>query len=269
MFRNLKSLMNYRELIGVMVVRDLKVKYKGSALGLMWSFLHPAFMLGLYYVIFTLLAPDFRRDIDNYGLFLIAGMWPWMAFSSTVGKAAPLFILNADLIKKAYFPREILPIATTLSEFINLLIGIALVFVLMTVLRYQPNISIALVIPLLIAQLLLTFALTMIVSLLDVFYRDTEQILNWILTVLFFASPVIYSLVRISTALADHPVLQKLYYLNPFAWIIPSYRLAFLAKPEAANLVLASLIMIPVTLVIFIICYGIFKKHEYRMVEEI
>ena len=269
MIKNLSSLYFYRELISVMVVRDLKVKYKGSALGFLWSFLHPAFMLGLYYTIFTLLAPDFRKDIPNYGLFLIAGMWPWMAFSSTIGKSAPLFILNADLIKKAYFPREILPIATTLSEYINLLIGISLVFILMVILKFQPNISILLIIPLLISQLFLTFAISFIVSILDVFYRDTEQILNWILTVLFFASPVIYSLARISSSLGDHPVAYSLYMLNPFAWLIPAYRFSFLGTAETGNLVTASFLMIPIAIVIFIVCYMIFKRFEYSMVEEI
>ncbi|MBU1023174.1 ABC transporter permease [bacterium] len=269
MIKNLSILYYYRELISVMVVRDLKVKYKGSALGFLWSFLHPAFMLGLYYVIFTLLAPDFRKDIPNYGLFLIAGMWPWMAFSSTVGKSAPLFILNADLIKKAYFPREILPIATTLSEYINLIIGVVLVFILMVILKFQPNISIFLIIPLLIAQLFLTFAISFMVSLLDVFYRDTEQILNWILTVLFFASPVIYSLTKISSSLENHQIAYRFYFLNPFAWLIPAYRFSFLGTPETGNLLIASLLLIPITLVIFIICYMVFKRFEYSMVEEV
>ena len=210
MFNNLKSLIEYRELIAQMVLRDLKVKYKGSALGFLWSLLHPAFMLGLYYVIFTLIAPDFRRDIPSYGIFLIAGMWPWMSFSSSLGKSCPLFILNADLIKKAYFPREILPLATTLSEFINLLIGLVLVFILMAILGYQPSVSILLIIPAIIVQLILTFAFTLMVSLLDVFYRDTEQILNWLLTVWFFGSPVIYSLARIMNALGKHPFFQNL-----------------------------------------------------------
>jgi len=269
MFAHLTSLFKYRELIAVMVVRDLKVKYKGSALGFLWSFLHPAFMLGLYYVIFTLLAPDFRKDIPNYGLFLIAGMWPWMAFSSTVGKSAPLFILNAELIKKAYFPREILPIATTLSEFINLIIGVGLVFILMVILRYQPNITIGLLIPLLIAQLFLTVAISFIVSLLDVFYRDTEQILNWILTVLFFASPVIYSLARISSALAGKSAMLTIYFINPFAWLIPAYRYSFLGSAEIGNLTLIAFALVPITIIIFAICYAIFKRFEYSMVEEI
>lgn len=270
MVRAITNLFSYRELISVLVVRDLKVKYKGSTLGFLWSFLHPAFMLGLYYVIFTLLAPDFRRDIPNYGLFLIAGMWPWMAFSSTLGKSAPLFILNAELVKKAYFPREILPISTTLSEFVNLLIGVGIVFILMVILGYQPAFTILLIIPLLISQLLLTFGLTMLMSILDVFYRDTEQILNWILTVMFFASPVIYSLSRIEESLANYPIGEIVYKLNPFAWLIPAYRYSFLAQdPEYGNMIAISIAMIPIALIFFLICYAIFKRYEYMMVEEI
>lgn len=276
MIRNLFQLLEYRELIAQMVLRDLKVKYKGSALGFLWSFLHPAFMLGLYYVLFTLIAPDFRKDIPNYGVFLITGMWPWMSFSSTLGKSAPLFILNADLIKKAYFPREILPIATTLGEFINLIIGITLVFILMIILGYQPSITIFLIVPLIIAQSFLTLSLTLMVSLLDVFYRDTEQILNWLLTVWFFGSPVIYSLGRIINALEDYPVFKTIYFVNPFAWLIPAYRISFLGGSSSDTsavcinlLICMSIIAIPVNLILFLICYAIFKRHEYVMVEEV
>lgn len=276
MLTNLRKLLDYRELIVQMVIRDLKVKYKGSALGFLWSFLHPAFMLTLYYVIFTLVAPDFRRDIPNYGIFLIAGMWPWMSFSSTLGKSAPLFILNADLIKKAYFPREILPIVTTFGEFINLAIGVALVFILMLIFRFQPDISILLIFPLLVAQILLTLAFTLILSILDVFYRDTEQILNWLLTVWFFGSPIIYSLGRISSSLENYPVLKSVYYLNPFAWFIPAYRIAFLGSSasdtsviSANSVVTVALAMIPINIVLFIVCYAIFKRYEYMMVEEV
>jgi len=276
MFGNLIRLLDYRELIAQMVIRDLKVKYKGSALGFLWSFLHPAFMLGLYYVLFTLIAPDFRKDIPNYGVFLIAGMWPWMSFSSTLGKSAPLFILNADLIKKAYFPREILPIVTTLGEFINLAIGLGLVFILMIILGNQPSVSILLIFPLIIAQILLTLSFTLILSLLDVFYRDTEQILNWILTVWFFGSPVIYSLGRIIIALDKYPIIKGIYFLNPFAWLIPAYRMSFLGISSsdssvivANTLILVSIIAIPINLILFLICYAIFKRHEYVMVEEV
>jgi lipopolysaccharide transport system permease protein len=263
-------LIGYRELIGVMVIRDLKVKYKGSALGFLWSFLHPAFMLTLYYVIFTLLAPDFRKDIPHYGLFLIAGMWPWMVFSSTLGKSTPLFILNADLIKKAYFPREILPIANTLGEFINLLIGSFIVFIIMVILKCQPDASILLLIPLLLSQLFLTVGLSMVLSVLDVFYRDTEQILNWILTILFFASPVIYSLSRINSALQNYPILAKAYYFNPFAWLIPAYRFSFLGEnPEYHGMIAITLLMLPAGILIYAICYSIFKKYEYMMVEDV
>jgi ABC-type polysaccharide/polyol phosphate export permease len=259
-----------------MVLRDLKVKYKGSALGFLWSFLHPAFMLGLYYVLFTLIAPDFRRDVPNYGAFLITGMWAWMSFSSTLGKSAPLFILNADLVKKAYFPREILPIVTTICEFINLGIGTVLIFILMIILGYQPAVTIFLVIPLLIAQIFITLALTLILSLLDVFYRDTEQILNWLLTIWFFGSPVIYSLGRITLALQTYPVLKYIYFANPFAWIIPGYRLAFLgASPSDTSIVGTGAIVSTVIIAVlanaflFLICYIVFKRYEYMMVEEV
>jgi ABC-2 type transport system permease protein len=101
MIEQFKNLYKYRDMIWNLVVRDLKVKYKGSALGFLWSFLNPLILMGLYWIIFTKLAPDMKRDIPtlsgkelNYGIFLISSMWPWMVFQGAVAKSAPTFILR-------------------------------------------------------------------------------------------------------------------------------------------------------------------------------
>jgi lipopolysaccharide transport system permease protein len=287
MLDQLKNLLRYREMIWNLVVRDLKVKYKGSALGFLWSFLNPLILMTLYWIIFTKLAPDMKREIPemngraiNYGLFLIAGMWPWMTFQGAVAKSAPTFILNDALIKKVYFPREVLPIATVLSEFVNFLFGFAIFFIILVITRFEPALSFIWFIPIFIALFCFTLGCSLIVSVMDVFYRDTEQILNSFLTILFFATPIIYSaeLVRQkllatyegmgSMLIWRNQLLSKLYFANPLSWIIPYMRNSLLGGWDriAAWVVL---ILLVGAVLFLMVAYWRFKAIEHRIVEEV
>jgi len=270
-----------------LVVRDLKVKYKGSALGFLWSFLNPLILMCLYWIIFTKLAPDMKRDIPtlngrevNYGIFLIASMWPWMAFQGAVAKSAPIFILNDALIKKVYFPREVLPIATVLSEFVNFLFGLVIFLIILLITGYQPAMSIVWFPVMFYILFCFTLGLALIISVADVFYRDIEQILNSFLTILFFATPIIYSVPLVRHKLLGtyeglgefeilrNQVLSKIYFSNPLAWIIPYTRDSLLGGlSEVVPWVVGLLVLIMTTFVLM--SYSRFKSVEHRIVEEI
>jgi ABC-type polysaccharide/polyol phosphate export permease len=287
MTARLKNLLRYREMIWNLVVRDLKVKYKGSALGFLWSFLNPLILMLLYWIIFTKLAPDMKRDIPmlngkeiNYGVFLIASMWPWMAFQGAVAKSAPTFILNDSLIKKVYFPREVLPVATVTSEFVNFFFGFAIFFIILIVTGYQPAISL-LWFPLMVIVLyFFTMACALLVSVWDVFYRDIEQILNSFLTILFFATPIIYSVTLVRQKLLGtyegmsefliwrNVMLSRVYFANPLAWIIPYIRYSLLGGWEYI-VALNVLIMLLGSIAFLLIAYWWFKSIEHRIVEEL
>jgi len=296
MIEQTKNLWKYREMIWNLVVRDLKVKYKGSALGFLWSFLNPLILMTLYWIIFTKLAPDMRQNMprvaDNrdmsYALFLIASMWPWMAFQGAVAKSAPTFILNDSLIKKVYFPREVLPVATVLSEFVNFAFGIAILFIILLVTGYQPAVELVWFPVMLYVLFTFTLGCSLIISVLDVFYRDTEQILNSFLTILFFASPIIYSVTLVRQKLLGtyeglsqftimrNVMLSKLYFANPLAWIIPYTRYSLLGVKElgdeaatAAIIPLNVLWMVLGATVFLIFAYWRFKATEHRIVEEV
>ena len=283
----IKNLWKYREMIWNLVVRDLKVKYKGSALGFLWSFLNPLILMALYWIIFTKLAPDMKREIPtvsgrevNYGIFLISSMWPWMAFQGAVAKSAPTFILNDALIKKVYFPREVLPVATVVSEFVNFLFGFAILFVLLFALRYQPTISLIWFPVVLYVLFCFTLGCSLLVSVMDVFYRDTEQILNSFLTILFFATPIIYSVALVRQKLLGtyegmsefliwrNVMLSKVYFANPLAWIIPYIRYSLLGGWELI-VPWVGLVMIVGSTLFLLVAYSWFKSIEHRIVEEV
>jgi lipopolysaccharide transport system permease protein len=296
MVGQIKNLWKYREMIWNLVVRDLKVKYKGSALGFLWSFLNPLILMTLYWIIFTKLAPDMRQNMprvaDNqdmsYALFLIASMWPWMAFQGATAKSAPIFILNDGLIKKVYFPREVLPVATVLSEFVNFAFGIGILFIILLITGYQPAWQLLWLPLMLIILFTFTMACSLMVSVLDVFYRDTEQILNSFLTILFFATPIIYSVHLVRQKLLgtyeDLPemiiwrnqMLSHLYFLNPLAWIVPYTRYSLLGVSHldqegtvVAIVPLTVLIMLVGSIVFLMLAYRWFKSSEHRIVEEV
>ena len=291
MIDQVRNLWKYREMIWNLVVRDLKVKYKGSALGFLWSFLNPLILMSLYWIIFTKLAPDMKERMPtielggkevavNYGIFLIASMWPWMAFQGGVAKSAPTFILNSGLIKKVYFPREVLPIATVLSEFVNFLFGIVIFLVILLIARYQPSVGI-LYFPVMIYILFcFTLGCALLVSVMDVFYRDTEQILNSFLTILFFATPIIYSVELVRRKLLGtyidmtpfkiwrNQVLSYIYFSNPLAWIVPYTRHSLLGTWELI-VPWVVIVMIVASTLFLMFAYWRFKAIEHRIVEEV
>jgi len=296
MIDQIKDLWKYREMIWNLVVRDLKVKYKGSALGFLWSFLNPLILMTLYWIIFTKLAPDMRQNMPrvadgqdmSYALFLIASMWPWMAFQGATAKAAPIFILNDSLIKKVYFPREVLPIATVLSEFVNFFFGIGILFIILLITGYQPAVQIIWFPVMLYILFAFTLACSLIVSVLDVYYRDTEQILNSFLTILFFATPIIYSVTLVRQKLLGtyeglsdfliwrNQMLSHVYFFNPLAWIVPYTRYSLLGvkylDPEETLLAIVPLdvlIMVVLVTLFLMFAYWRFKISEPRIVEEL
>jgi len=297
MIGQIKNVWKYREMIWNLVVRDLKVKYKGSALGFLWSFLNPLILMILYWIIFTKLAPDMRANMprvgDNreilYAVFLISGMWPWMVFQGAVAKSAPIFILNDSLIKKVYFPREVLVISTVLSEFVNFLFGIAILLILLLIVGYQPHVLILYFPVMLYVLMAFTLGCALLVSVWDVFFRDTEQILNSFLTILFFATPIIYSvslvrekLLGTYAGMSDFDIhrnvlISQIYFANPLAWIIPYTRYSLLGvekvemggMQEAAIVPWVVLVLIAGATLFLMLAYWRFKVNEHRIVEEV
>jgi len=273
MFRHLATLWRYREMVANLVARDLKVKYKGSVLGFAWSFLNPAIMIALYYLVFSLFAPDFRKEIPDYGFFLIAGMWPWMTFASAAGKSTPCFILNGDLLRKVYFPREVLPISIVLAEFVNFAIGLALFLAVLMLTGHTLGGHIALLLPWTIALLSFTLGVALLVSAADVFFRDTEQILNSTLTILFFASPVVYTLAKVAEVGKENTLIKMWMFINPIAWLVPAFRHAFLGPqsydPLPMHATTLAAMALTLSIGFLLLAYIRFKRTEPRIVEEV
>lgn len=125
MIAKIKELYEYRDMILGLVKRDLRGRYKGSVLGFAWNFITPLCQIVVYYVIFSYV---FRSGIDNFQVYLVTGMIPWNFFSEAIVQGTGSIVSNADMTKKIYFPREVIPIATVTSRFINMLLSMLIVF---------------------------------------------------------------------------------------------------------------------------------------------
>ncbi len=220
----LRELWRYRQLISNLTIRDLKLKYKRSTLGVAWSLLNPLLMMAIYTAVFSV----FLRavSISNYWALLLGGLLAWLFFANAVGSATVSFAHSGNLISKVYFPIEALPIASVLANFVNLLISLAVLIAVLFVVRTPtgPSVGLSLVLlpVILAAQLLFTLGLSLLAASFTVYFRDLEHIIALGLTALFYLTPVLYPLdahALPSGAARFIPILS----LNPMAWFLNSY----------------------------------------------
>ena len=254
----IKELYDYREMISNLVKKDLKVRYKGSVLGFLWTFLNPLLQLVVYTIVFSTIM---RVDIDKYYIYLFVGLIPWIFFASSIQVGAVSIMMNKDLIKKIYFPRIILPIVTTNSAFMNMFYS--MIVVLLTILVSGIGFSkYMLLLPVvMVVQYILVLGMTFIFSALNVFFRDLEYILNIVLMAWFYMTPIVYSIDMVPTE------YRGIFLINPMSSIIMFYReiLYYKKAPDFSffgNIVLYSIIMI-------FIGYFVFERLQKSFAEEL
>lgn len=253
-----KELYHYRELLKTNVKKDIRGKYKGSFLGILWSFINPLLQVLVYALVFPYIM---KVETENYLIFLICGIIPWTWFITSISQGTTSITNNANLIKKVYFPREILPISVVTSGLVNFLISciIILIFVLLGGLTISWHLVFLPFI--IIVQYLFTLALIFVLSAFNVYVKDVEYIVAFIINMLFYATPILYT-----TEMFSGPILW-LFRLNPLAHLINAYRDVFYVH-HIPNLINLS-ILLGVSILLVVICYIIFKKLEKRFAEEV
>lgn len=253
-----KSLYQYRELLKTSISKDIRGKYKNSVLGIIWSFLNPLLQIAVYAIVFPLIM---KSSLPNYTVFLCCGLIPWNFFSAAISRTSFTMIENGNIIKKVYFPREILPISVTTSEAINFVIST--IIILAFVLGYGMGISKFIIFyPIvLLVQYFLLIGISFIVSSVTVYFRDLQHFISIALQLLFYATPIVYAPDSI-------PVnFQWILQYNPMTYIINAYRDIFYYQQMPD---FASLAMVLVGSIIFcVIGYLIFNKLQRRFAEEI
>lgn len=253
-----KDLYRYRELFKTNIKKEIRGKYKGSFLGVLWSFVNPLLTVLVYAIVFPYIL---KSSEPNYIIFLIVGIIPWTYFTTVINQGTTTVLGNASIIKKVYFPREILPISVVTSGLINFLISciIILIFILFSDIGFSWYLVF---LPLIILiQYIISLALVFILSAINIYIRDIEYIVNFFVMMLFYATPILYS----PSLFPDK--LKWLFNLNPMAHIINGYRDIFYYQqmPDMYKLLIVGMLSI----ILLFIGYGIFKKLEKGFAEEV
>jgi lipopolysaccharide transport system permease protein len=220
------DLIGYRELVTSLVVRELKARYKNSVLGFLWSLLNPLGMMLVFTVVFTVFWPD--NQVENYPVFLLCGLLPWNYFSAGIMGSIHSIVGNAGLVKKIYFPREILPIAAILAQLVNFLLALVVLFAVL--IAFHANISSWVwVLPLVILiQTCFMLGMALILSTLNVFYRDVAMVMDVVMLAWFFLTPIFYPIERLPRSYEllgiNLDVHWLMHVLNPMSSLISAYR---------------------------------------------
>lgn len=267
MIRRIVEIVQYRELIRNLVVRDLKVRYKNSVLGVLWSLLNPLLMTVVFTVVFTLMVPS---DIEDFPVFFMCGFLPWSFFATSVMGATGSIVNNAHLIKKVYFPREILPLAQVLANLVNFLLALIVLFGMIFVFQVRLTTAV-LMLPLIIfVQFMFIMGMALFLSTANVFYRDTQHIMEVLLQAWFFVTPIFYPITILpeSAEILGFTVNIQLWArrLNPMASLVASYRdVLYRGAPTGLDFFLRTAVQ---CLAIFVIGYLVFWRFSPVFGEE-
>jgi lipopolysaccharide transport system permease protein len=218
----LARVLSYRDLLLTLTRRELRAKYKGSLLGIAWSYLHPLLMMSVYVLVFSVL---WRAvDIPNYPVFVLAGLAAWSIFQAGVYVGMISVLANGDLIKKIWFPREALVISTVLAQAVAGLVTFVVVAPVGLVFANGTLPIALLAVPFLLVLTALTVGLALLLATANVFFRDVEHFIGVLFLPWFFLTPVFYSLESLPGA-ASHPILiDLLRYGNPVTPYVEALR---------------------------------------------
>jgi lipopolysaccharide transport system permease protein len=251
------DLFRYRDLFSNLFRRDLQAKYKGSALGVLWTLANPVLLMAIYLVVFSTLWKARFAELDHYPLFLLTGLSAWIFFSTSLQSASRSMLDNANLIKKTRFPRQLVPLSVVAAHLVSYGVMLVLLLALDFALLPRARATEWLAIPLAALLLCLVGGLALAIASLNVVFRDVEHLVAALLLPWFFLTPIIYPLNNGVAALDRHPrIVEAIHWLNPLSAPIQAIRdpLFFGRLPRAADavyLVVAALLALALGAFVF------------------
>jgi len=257
--RQIEELWEYREMIVSLVKRDLKSRYKGSVLGFLWMFLNPLLQLSVYTVVFSTIM---KMGIDRFYLFMFVAFVPWLFFSTSLSAGTTVILSQQDMVKKIYFPREVLPLSFTISQFVNMLLSFLVIFAVIAFSGVKIDPVAVLYLPLvMLIEFVLALGITDMVSALTVYFRDLEHIMGILSMAWMYLTPVIYPVEMVPERYAG------LFYLNPMTAVTIAYRdiLYYGRIPQMGTLMNAAVMGI------LVLAFGrfLFGRLQRHFVEEL
>lgn len=250
------KIQHYIDIIIVLTQKELKVKYKNSFFGYLWSIAHPLAFAFVFLVAFKIVM---RVEIEDYALFLIAGLFPWQWFSNSVSAAPWVFLGNASIIKKVNFPRNLMPFTQVFQDMIHFILAIPVIVVFLFIYHKSPSLSWFYGIPiLLLIQFLITYGIALMVASTNLFFRDLERLTVVFVTLLFYFTPIIYPEKMIPEK------YKQLINLNPLSPLMINWRNLFLNGTLESFSLSVSL---GYALLAFAISYVVYRKLSWKFAE--
>jgi len=251
---NLAELWRFRDLLWLLALRDVKLRYKQTALGVVWVVLQPLIAALIFAVIFGRFA-NLPSDGQPYLIFVYTALLPWNLFAGALARAGNSLISDARLISKVYFPRIAIPIASSSAVLVDFAVTFAVLIVLMIIGGTAFTLNLVVVPLLLIVTLVLSVGVSLFFSALNVYYRDFMYALPFVIQVWMYASPVVYSADLIPDS------VKGLYAINPMVGVIDGFRWAVLGGEFPAVSLLLSVVMSVVALIIGALVFGRVESH--------
>lgn len=261
MIADLREFWKYRSLLRMLIVRDLKTRYRNSALGVMWSFLQPLGMMVVMTFAFSVINRG-PANMQHYNVFILSGLLAWNFFSASVVGGSGSINANSALVKKVFFPRIVLPVSVVLSSLINFLLALP-VWLIVTVASGHPLYASLLFLPIVIAiQVVFTIGVSLLLSTLNVFYRDTQFIIELGMMALFFLTPIWYDIGQVSPQIG-----LWVRRLNPMASLVNIYQdLMYWGRITDFDFVLRTALT---AIAFLVIGYLVFQRFSPRFGEEV
>jgi len=258
MFKKLKEIYNYRQMLESLVLTDLRTRYKGSFLGFFWTLLNPLLMLLVYSIVFKFIV---RIDMENYTAYLFIGLISWSLFSQAITSGAGAIVRNAGLVKKIYFPKEILPLSIVLGGVVNYLFSLLILFPILFIHKINLGWPLLMLPLILLIHMMFTLAMTLLISSLNVYFRDLEHIMSVVIMAWFYLTPIVFTSSMIPEKIAF------IFNLNPLKVIIESFHKVFFFNEFPDFISLGIVMLLSVLLLKF--SFSVFDKLSRNFAEEI
>ncbi|MGH7125745.1 MAG: ABC transporter permease [Stellaceae bacterium] len=259
-FSKVRELIHFRQLIALLIVRELKVRYKRSVFGLFWTMLNPLLLMIVYTIVFTTIMPVAQR---NFTVFLLAALLPWLFFSTAVLQGLGSILANQELIRKVRVPQAVFPLSVVGSNLVNFALSMVPLFFLMIALRQQFTPALLFVVPGMVLLTIFTSGVTLLLATFTVFFRDVKHLAEVALQMLMYLSPVLYDL----PMLGEHKDWWFRYFkwflaANPFTYLIALIRdpVYYGRMPTGPTLAIATI----GSFVAFAVGYKVFQRLAPR-----
>ena len=254
-----KDIWSFRNVISELIHRELRSKYKGSVLGFLWTYINPLCQIIVYAFFFSMI---FKSGIECFYLYLIVSMFPWNFFSGGTMQGLGSVRYQGDLVKKIYFPRQILPMVSVSVNLVNMLISFVIIYGILLVSGWGVDWKLQLyLIPIILLEYLFSFGLALLLSAVEVYFRDIEHIMSVIMMVWMYVTPMFYNISFIPEQ------YLPLFKFNPMLYIISMYQQVLYYKvPPQADYMLKSIVSSACMLVVG---WFVFARLERRFAEEL